>query len=97
MLALDRVNRITADKALQHPWFSNQIYSELQIDTQIITTLRQYRARSKMQKEAMNVMVKYLEIRELSELRKIFNKLDHTQSGTITAMELEKAMESVGE
>jgi hypothetical protein len=41
-----------------------------------------------MQKEAMSVMVKYMDFHELGELRSVFHKLDHTGSGTITSIEL---------
>jgi Ca2+-binding EF-hand superfamily protein len=49
-----------------------------------------------MQKEATNLMVKHMDFHELRELRTIFQSLDHTNSGTITAAELKTAMTKVG-
>jgi calcium-dependent protein kinase len=88
MMTINPADRITAEEALQHPWFSNQIHDELKLDPGIIHQLRKYRAKSKMQKEAMSVMVKYMDFNELGELRQIFHKLDHNGTGTITSAEL---------
>jgi Ca2+-binding EF-hand superfamily protein len=41
-----------------------------------------------MQKEAMGILVKYLEVKEIKELRHAFLAIDKSRSGTLTYDEL---------
>jgi Ca2+-binding EF-hand superfamily protein len=49
-----------------------------------------------MKKQAMSVLVKYLDVPELNELKKTFVALDVTKTGTLTPAEIEEALRLVG-
>jgi calcium-dependent protein kinase len=72
MLTKNPAQRITAEQALQHEWFDQASQDIIDIDPNILHTLRQYKAQSKLQKEAMSVLVKYLDVKELKDLKRQF-------------------------
>ena len=49
-----------------------------------------------MQMEAMHVLVQYLEVDQIGELRRIFHSLDTLRTGYITYEELEDALQRAG-
>lgn len=94
LLVIDPIERFTAEQALAHPWF-NQPRSNIRIkvDKKILQSLRDYKATSKLQQEVYAVLVKYLSCDEIIELRQAFTSLDITNSGTLTLIEIERALE----
>jgi Ca2+-binding EF-hand superfamily protein len=49
-----------------------------------------------MQKEAMSVLVKFVDVSELKELKRQFKHLDATRTGTLTYTEIETALRNCG-
>ena len=49
-----------------------------------------------MQKEAMNVLVKYLDVEEIQDLRDIFKSLDKNWTGALNFSELQQALHKAG-
>jgi calcium-dependent protein kinase len=89
--------RMTCEQALNHVWIKEaKAEIKISIDTTIIDTLRTYKAKSKLQREAYSVLVKLLSVKELKELRNQFSALDNNHSGTITMEELRIALERAG-
>jgi calcium-dependent protein kinase len=62
----------------------------------VISTLTNFKAPKKLQKEVMNVMLKFVSIEKLNELKNIFIELDTDHTGFITEKELRKAMQNLG-
>jgi len=90
-----------AAKALDHPWFD--VHRKIvkgsekdKLDPQIIESMRQFKGISKLKKEAMNVLVKMLDEKDLEHLRQQFRKMDTDNSGVIDAVELETAIRALG-
>jgi calcium-dependent protein kinase len=97
LLVIDPAGRLTAERALAHPWFNKpRSNRRIKVDKKILESLRDYRARSKLQQEAYAVLVKYLSCDELNELRQAFTALDITNSGTLTLMEIDQALADHG-
>jgi len=69
---------------------------DLQIDFEIIDSLRTYNANIKLRKEAMNIIVKTLSYNEISELKNAFYVMDQDKTGYISAEELRKTLVSTG-
>jgi serine/threonine protein kinase len=63
-------SRITAEAALTHSWFDQATSEMITIDPSILQSLRQYKAQSRMQKEAMSVLVKLVDVKELKDLKR---------------------------
>lgn len=98
MLVVDTSKRITADQALNDPWFS--LYTrrvrigseEDKLDPAILERLRHYRGVSALKKAAMNLLVKMADNKDIKSLRDIFMQIDKDQTGDITAAELKDAL-----
>jgi len=58
--------------------------------------LKDYKAQSTLKKEAMNVLVKMLNNKEIYDLKKQFELLDIDNSGMIHAQELKTALQQCG-
>jgi len=69
---------------------------ETKIDARVINQLKDYKGVSHLRKEALSVLVKMLNNKELEHLRKQFAGLDKDQTGMITAQELEEGMRAAG-
>ena len=88
MLTKNPAQRITASEALEHEWFSNENKTNINLKPDILQAMRDYRARSMMQQQAMNVLVKYLDVEELKELSDLFKSMDVDNTGSIDIEEL---------
>jgi calcium-dependent protein kinase len=87
MLCKDPNERIKIKDVLIHPWFDEA--AVVDIDQSVVRSLTSYRATNKLQKEAMVVLVKFLDIDHLKELRSMFFALDTNKSGTLTFDEVQ--------
>lgn len=67
---VDPNDRLDAEQALKHPWFKKfkaikQGSEEDKLDPNIVNSLRQYKGESTLKKEAMNILVKMLDTKEI--------------------------------
>ena len=62
------------------------------LDVKVIDSLRKYKGISALRKEAMSVLVKMLNQKEIGKLRAIFEEIDEDQTGMINIHELEQAL-----
>jgi hypothetical protein len=81
--------RVTAEKALSFPWFQQQLQNPISIDPAVITQLRRFKARSKMQIQAMHILVNHLDVSDLKELRTLFNRFDANGTGRLSFGEIQ--------
>ena len=97
LLTKDKQQRYTCSQALKHPWFveadTQKSFTRV-IDPKILEKLVSYKGISALRKEAMNVLVKMLDVKHVTELRLAFHTIDKDQTGMITVEELQEALAS---
>ena len=54
--------RLSLKNALRHPWFEQEVGADIIIDDHFINSFVKYRASSRLQKEAMSVLVNQLKV-----------------------------------
>ncbi|KAF5777688.1 putative protein kinase CAMK-CDPK family [Helianthus annuus] len=98
MLTRDPKNRITADKALEHPWLKEDgEASEVPMDSAVLIRMKQFRAMNKLKKLAIKVIAQNLEsTEEIKGLKQMFNNMDTDGSGSITYEELKTGLSKLG-
>ncbi|GJS32406.1 calcium-dependent protein kinase 29 [Tanacetum coccineum] len=98
MLTRNPKNRITADKALEHPWLKEGgEASEKPMDSAVLTRMKQFRAMNKLKKLALKVIAENLEsTEEIKGLKQMFNNMDTDGSGSITYEELKTGLTKLG-
>lgn len=100
MLQVNQKNRITAKKALDHPWFGlitdikikSSLEEEQKIDDTILERLESYKSVHKLKKALLNVLVKMLKPKETKEISEMFNRLDKDKTGYINTEELANSL-----
>ncbi|XP_076910927.1 calcium-dependent protein kinase 29-like [Bidens hawaiensis] len=98
MLTRNPKKRITADKALEHPWLKEDgEASESPMDSAVLIRMKQFRAMNKLKKLAMKVIAENLEsTEEIQGLKQMFNNMDTDGSGSITYEELKAGLSKLG-
>ncbi|GAB2210464.1 hypothetical protein Droror1_Dr00015730 [Drosera rotundifolia] len=97
MLTRDPAGRITAAKALEHPWLrEGGEASDKPIDSAVLTRMKQFKAMNKLKKVALKVMAENLAEEEIIGLKEMFNNIDTDRSGTITLEELKTGLARLG-
>ncbi|XP_043709499.1 calcium-dependent protein kinase 29-like isoform X2 [Telopea speciosissima] len=97
MLTHDPRKRITAAKALEHPWLKEDgDVSDKPIDSAVLTRMKQFRAMNKLKKIAVKVIAENLSEEDIKGLKEMFNNIDTDQSGTITYEELKTGLSRLG-
>ena len=100
LLTFDPEKRISAEEALNHPWFkefkSQEIYNRINDrDTikSLITNLKNYRRTSIIQETALAYLVHHFpQIKDVINSCKLFNQIDKSGDGKITKEELLKGL-----
>ena len=97
MLTKTPTDRITAEGALKHPWLTKQgERSPHSVPPSVLTAIKKHKTPKKLQKEVMKVMIKFMSIQDIEELRQAFLELDQGNTGYITISDIASAMENAG-
>lgn len=97
MLTVQVNRRINLVEALSHPWLNSGLTeSNFKIPDIVFKNLSKYKAKSKLWQEAIKIVVKNLSNSQIKTLREAFITMDTTNSGFITAADLEKSMKTHG-
>ncbi|GLT34395.1 hypothetical protein SLA2020_089130 [Shorea laevis] len=97
MLTMDPKKRITAAKALEHPWLKvDGEASDRPIDSAVQSRLKQFRAMNKLKKLALKVIAESLSAEEITGLKEMFSNIDVDRSGTVTFEELKDGLSRLG-
>lgn len=94
LLVLNPKKRLTAAKALNHPWFEK--FSEKKsisvdvdrLEADVLHRLKSYKGQSYFKKAAMNLLVKISTPQELEGAAAVFKGIDKDQSGLISIDEM---------
>ena len=95
---MDVKQRISAEQALNHPWFkenkSQELYNKINDnDTMriLIENLKKYKRTSVIQETALAYLVHHFpQIKDVTNSCKLFNQMDKSGDGKITKAELLK-------
>lgn len=102
MLNKDPNKRITAEKALKHPWFGliteiklvSTVKKEQMVKTHVWKKLFNYDQESVLKRSSIELLVNMLSADEKNDLEKEFNKFDTSKTGVISDKEfIEKVKE----
>ena len=97
LLVLDPEQRLTADQALTHVWFTQSFATVTQtIAHEVLDSFKNYRVKSKFQSEAYNIIVKYLDVSQIKDLKEAFMSLDSEKNGYLSAEEVQQGLISAG-
>lgn len=91
MLQVDPDTRININEALKHEVF-NRIPNGISINSRIFSSLKKFKAPSKLWNEAMLIFVKNFSIEQIEYLRSAFIEMDENKTGFITANDIVLAM-----
>ncbi|CAE6959123.1 CPK2 [Symbiodinium natans] len=93
LLVVDPEQRMTAERALQHPWLTKtDVVRKPKLGRSVLVSLQQYSSKSKMQRLLLQLLAQELQPEEVSEMRELFMKLDSDARGTIRLCDLKDAM-----
>ena len=103
LLTIDVDKRISAEEALNHPWFkenkSKQLFNNIKDKRTIkdlIKNLKSYHRTSIIQETALAYLVHHFpHIKDVVNACKLFNKFDHSGDGKITKDELYKGLSKI--
>lgn len=96
MLKKEPSNRINAIDALKHPWFKVAKANENPLNPKILNSLRNFKVKSRFQKEALTVLVKYLNYSQIKELKDTFISLDTEKDGFLNFQDIEEGLRLAG-
>ena len=100
LLTMDVKSRISAEEALNHPWFkenkSQELYNGINNESTIktlIENLKNYRRTSVIQETALAYLVHHFpQVKDVINSCKLFNQMDKSGDGKITKAELIKGL-----
>ena len=98
-LEINSEKRISVAEALNHPWFKVELRLQLtkvQMDSKILKLLKSFKTTSKLRKEALKIMVNFLNDADINNLKELFRYIDVDNSGMISIKELQQVMKEVG-
>ena len=100
---MDYKKRISAEEALNHPWFKENKSKELFNNVKhsftirdLINNLKAYKRTSVIQETALAYLVhQFPHIKDVVNACKLFNQIDHSQDGKISKAELYKGLSAI--
>ena len=93
LLVINPEHRISLQTALNHPWFNEtRLLSPRVISTQVLDSLRRYKAPKRLQGEVIRLLVKYMSPKDIDHLKTAFLAIDREKTGFVTTKDLEIAL-----
>jgi calcium-dependent protein kinase len=96
LLVVDPNKRYSSAEALAHPWFTD----ELDIpgpNEEIVKTLQSYKSETMLKGQFRNVMINFLNKKELKDVIETFKFFDKGNDGYITIEEFQSALKVMGQ
>eukprot|EP00924_Labyrinthula_sp_SR-Ha-C_P010049 maker-scaffold_40-snap-gene-0.5-mRNA-1 protein AED:0.01 eAED:0.01 QI:18/1/1/1/0.5/0.33/3/468/517 len=95
LLELDPDRRLTAKEALQHPWMK-LTDTKTVLHAEFVKRLTSFATHNKIKKTALGVIARLLTKDQIKSLRKQFKAIDADGNGTISFVELNGALKTLG-
>lgn len=98
MLLVDYEKRISAEEALNHPWFKKSEKNICKVEDlkPIFKKFQKFVEKDKLQQATLNYIIhNFTESKEFEKLKNIFRSLDENNDGTLSKKELLKGFETV--
>ena len=95
LLIKDPRKRMTAKKALEHPWIKrSKKVQQIQHEKaeHVIESFKHFTIKKRLQKEVLNVLTTKISDAELKEMRETFKYFDKENTGEITIADLKKVI-----
>jgi calcium-dependent protein kinase len=94
-LLCDEKHRMTAKKALKHPWIKKTIEKgeDKVLSHAHLTRLKNFNSKKKLRQAVLTFMASRVTDEEIEEQTKLFRDIDHNNDGYITLKELTKVLE----
>lgn len=95
LLVKDPTQRLSAEEALQHPWFTSslrKVECPLSCDA-AVWSMQRYAAGSKLRRAALQVFAQQLDWKETEKFRAAFFSMDQNSSGWISVQDFQGVME----
>merc|ERR1712070_359858 len=97
MLIRKANDRWSAEKCLNHPWFSvNAPQKDVELPKTIVKNLKRFRRVNIFKKAALHVIAQHMSTPQLAMLREIFVKLDTDNDGTLSLEEIQSGIQKAG-
>jgi len=95
MIERDPTQRITAEKALQHPWIAREAPAANQrpIAGPVLQNLKRFCSGNSLRKAALQIIAGKLSEREIEQLKETFVGLDTNGDGVLSAAEIRSGFE----
>lgn len=90
---MDAKERLTAPKALEHPWIVNRAEAAAPVDGDVISSLYHFAQESKFRRSCMLAMAWSLGNEERAKIRSQFEAMDRNHEGTITLAEFKQVVQ----
>ncbi|CAG9327719.1 unnamed protein product [Blepharisma stoltei] len=94
LLSVNPSKRISAKKALNHPWFRTMTNSDPLVDGSLISSFQEYCKSSVFHKEILNMMIKYMTFSEIREINQLFLNFDKEKKGEISIKSFTRFLQS---
>ena len=88
--------RFDTQQALNHPWLVNRRSTKrLSLNASVVKSLKLFHPKTKLQREALQVIVKFINTQEIKDLKDTFIKIDIANTGFLTRKQVEEALRGV--
>ncbi|GAB5365581.1 hypothetical protein AAMO2058_001070500 [Amorphochlora amoebiformis] len=101
LMEMDTSKRITADEALNHPWFTKSKDLDTELDGRVLASLKDFRKAGKFKHMLLGALAglndpdsKLLDDQEEKMLMDVLSHLDENRDGYVSVAELQKALNS---
>lgn len=76
LLQMDPKDRLTADKALEHPWVRGEAAPDVPLPAVVVEALSAFRSKMRLKKAVARVLAKHMTEDDKAKLAEVFTKFD---------------------
>jgi len=100
LLRHDESQRLTAEEALKHPWFSlwdsqKKVELRRELTATILENFRVFRVQSRLKKAAITFVARQLDDDNVARLKEIFLALDSDNNGSLSIEEIKRGLANI--
>ena len=98
LLTKDPDERPSVEEALAHPWIVTEGFARTEpLPATLIENLREFHGTNKLKRAAIGVVAQHMNSEELSDLKRMFERIDAAQRGYLTIDEFTSAIRDSGD